>query len=276
MREPSLFVATGQKGVGKTHTTLEMTKVYTMNDTKIGRKARPVLCFDVNKEYKRYIAIDFNVEEQNPHKRGAQIRAVNRAKEYRILPIRKNGVPMTTNDYMEAILSIVTNFKNGLVILEDTNRYAGSNLKKDLVGAIIAARHLGLDVMLHYQSMAKIPPTVWENINYLRMHKQVDDITAYKGRIKANPELMRLAQLIVNKRHSEGDKYYYCWVHVMDNFMTRVDKSDFSFACKKYLSSERAELQRIINEYTEKGKKPTNEKAIELWTMQKMSEYLKT
>lgn len=266
MRQPGLFIVTGKKGVGKSYTTEEYLNKYIISDRKSGFKGRPVLIFDINDEYGKYKAIDYDVDEPNDIIRGKPIRMIRAPKIYRIKHQKKNGAFMNLNEKLTTSLDICSNFADGLMLFEDILQYAGSNLKRDFIGQIISTRHRNVDAIIHYQSLAKVPPTMWENLNYIRMHKQNDKISDYRNKIKVNYELVRIAQLIVDYRYQHGDQYYYIWIDIGRDKLTRVTKNDFIEGCKKYLGENTKEIKAIQSIYSEKD----TQKAIELWIEQKM------
>lgn len=267
MRQNVLEVAVGAKGIGKTFIAREIIKRYTMSDTKTGRKARPVLIFDVNNEelYNDYKALDFDITEENEYIRAKEIRTITVPKPYRILPFKKDRQPMTTTEIVLTCITIAKYFKNGMLVLEDINKYMLSNLNVDFIGLLIGIRHKGVDLMIHYQSLAALPPRLWQNVNYIRWHKQTGNIDTFKQRIP-NYELCKLAEFIVNDQFQRGNNRYYLWVGVADEKLLNVSEVDFKNACINYLSQnpkEIKDLQRLgtINKVNVESK----ESAVAYW-----------
>lgn len=255
MREPSALIAIGFKGVGKTYTTKHEVEDYIKNDASSGRKARPVLVFDVNGEYGDFTAIDFDITEENEYKRAEEIRKIITPGKYRIVAYRKDRSPMSPSEMMSTVNTIGKFYRNGMLILEDINRYMLSHVEIAMVGMLIGLRHLGVDLIIHYQSLRAIPPRMWGNMNYLRWHKQSDGIDKYKGRVD-NYELFKIGERISEIKYLE-DRYYYFWVDMMGEKLIGVTEFDFERACQQYLSiypnalRERKRLESIQN--SEKG-----------------------
>jgi hypothetical protein len=252
LREPTLMVVIGFKGVGKTYTTNKEIDAYIKNDPS-GWKGRPVLVFDVNNEYcdsngyYGYKAIDFDVTEQNAFKRSEQIRKITVPAKYRIIPYKKNGQPMTSNELMITASTVVSYFRNGMLLLEDINKYALSNFKQDFVGMFVGLRHLGVDLVVHFQSLRAIPPKIWSEMGFLRWHKQSENILKYRGRI-SNLELFSIAEAIVNHKF-QSDAHYYLWIDVMREKLINVTKEDFAEGCNEYLSfsTNKWEIRDMMN-----------------------------
>jgi hypothetical protein len=256
LREPTLLVAIGFKGVGKTYETNAEIEEYIKNDST-GRKGRPVLVFDVNNEfcdsngYYGYKAIDFNVEETNDFRRSEQIRKVSVPGKYRIVPYKKNGQPMSVNELMLTASTIVSYYRNGMLLLEDLNKYALSNYKTDFVGMFVGLRHLGVDLVVHFQSLRAIPPKIWSEMGYLRWHKQSEKIFKYKNRI-SNLELFSIAEAIVDIKYQE-DKHYFLWVNILNEKLIGVTPEDFKRGCAIYISRNKWELRNIMSELDLEG-----------------------
>ena len=258
-REPMCVVAIGFKGIGKTYTTKEEIESYIMNDPSTGRKARPVLVFDVNGEYQDFKAVDFNIEEPNERIRSQEIRKITAPGKYRIVAYKKSRSLMSPNEMYNTVVDISNNFRSGLLILEDINRYMLSNVKIDIVGLLIGLRHYGVDLTIHYQSMRAIPPRLWANLNVIRLHKQSDSIDKYRDRID-NYELFKIAELIVQKKYIT-DIRYKLWIDKLADKLINVDKETFSFACRQYLAMNNKEIKSRLNYINDDGKKKYTDSA---------------
>jgi hypothetical protein len=281
LREPSFEVVIGFKGVGKTYTTNGVIDQYVKNDPS-GWKGRPALVFDVNNEfcdangYYGYKAIDFDVTEKNEFKRSEQIRKIVSPGKYRILPYKKNRQPMTINELMTTASTIVKYYRNGLLLLEDMNKYALSHFSQDFVGMFIGLRHLGVDLVAHFQSLRAIPPKVWSEMSFLRWHKQSEKIIKYKGRI-TNLELFSIAEAIVDYKYP-NDPHYYLWISILDEKLLNVTMEDFRKGCYIYLQYNRHEINSLMTHIDFEGtgkKRYTNEKeAVDAFIEAKSKHYL--
>jgi hypothetical protein len=246
-REPTLEVAIGFRGVGKTYTLNEIAGNY------IKTLHRPVLVFDVNNEYSDYKAIDFDATEQNEFKRSEQIRNIKAPGKYRIIPFKKNRQPMTASELLITGATIVAYYRNGMAVLEDINKYTSSHFKQEFIGTFVGLRHLGVDLVIHFQSLHAIPPKVWDNLEYLRWHKCGEKIFKYKGRV-SNLELFTIAECIVDTNY-QTDPHYYLWVNNLKDKLIGVTQEDFKQGCITYLNTHPQELNRIMNHISDDGNK---------------------
>lgn len=279
MREPTFEVVIGFKGVGKTYLTNQIISSY-ITDGPNGRKGRPALVFDVNNEfcdsngYIGYKAIDFDVTEKDDFIRSEQIRKIKVAGKYRIVPYKKNGQPMTIAELMKTASTIVTYYRNGLLLLEDFNKYALSNFKTDFVGMFIGLRHLGVDLIAHFQSLRAIPPKVWSEMGYLRWHKQSEKIYKYRNRI-SNLELFSIAEEIVDYKY-QTNRRFYLWVSTMENKIIGVTPEDMKQGCIRYLSANPQEISKMMHHIDLDGKKKynTTQEAVNGFIQEKTELYL--
>lgn len=273
-RECGLTIVAGRKGVGKTVRSCKEIRSYIMNDISIGRLGRKVLIFDVNNEpdYRQYKTIDFDVEEKDDAKRGYWIKIFAESQNVearRIVPFKKNGQPFTYDDFILAIQTIAANFTKGLFIAEDINRYIDHRNQDFILGLLITLRHKNLDMIIHLQSLSKVTTTMWENTNYLRLHKQSDTVDRYKNRIP-NYQLVKMAEIIVNKRFINGDIYSPVYCSPTDDIFYNITHDEFIFACEEYLTYFDGDIKRIMKEVRD-GKKvyPDREAAIKKWIEEK-------
>ncbi len=219
-REPHLIVATGTKGVGKTFTTLKEMKNYIKNQKK------KVVVFDTNYPYETsYSPFKSIAIWDLPKLKKAEIR--------RILPINRNGSPMSVQDKEDALNEILNNFSDGLLVLEDINSYLIAPKSVDVINALTTNRHRKMDIMLHYQSLSALFPRIWQNMAAVRFHYQMDDVNRYKSRIP-NFELMKLAQLIVNYEYEQqNNKRFFIYVNFYDSRILGATKKQINRAAQE-------------------------------------------
>jgi hypothetical protein len=147
-REPKLLVAIGRKGSGKSYTTRKMIDQYVLGNPARGVPGRRALILDVNDEYYDIKALriqDVTLFSVHPM---VEIR--------RIRPFLDDGRKMTLDDVAQTLFIILETYRNGLLLIEDVNKYISDTMPNDLVGAICTNRHIGVDIILHYQSIGRI------------------------------------------------------------------------------------------------------------------------
>lgn len=209
-REPKLIVACGRKGVGKTYTTMQYIRDYVRGNPASGRRGRKVLIFDVNDEY--------SVKQDYPDIRAISLKDIRlfsaqpRAEIRRVAPFFDDGRRMTLDDMAEVLMYIVQNFSNGLLLIEDINKYVSDSMPSDLIGAICTNRHTGVDIMVHYQSIGRLTPKIWQNINVMRMHKNTDSVDRHKNKFEDKYEYMKLAEKIIDWQMNKGNNRFYLFV----------------------------------------------------------------
>jgi hypothetical protein len=274
-REPFMVAVIGFMGVGKTYTTMETVNDYIKNGP-FGWRGRPVLAFDPNVEesYHDFKALDFDVTEKNEFKRAIQIAATKAPGKYRILPYKKNRQPMTTTEMVTTAVTICKFYRNGMLILEDINKYTGYSYKQDLIGMFMGLRHLGVDLVLHFQNLRAVPTRIWQNMTYLRWHKQSDPIFKIKGRI-SNFELFSIAEQIVDLKY-QTNEYYYLWLNNLKGKIEGVPLEDFKAGATNYMLKNSSVIYKLTNELGSDGQRryKSNTEAMNGFIEEKAREYL--
>lgn len=237
MREPKLIIATGTKGVGKTHTTCSVIQKYIQHNNFNGKEARRVLIFDVNKEY----------SNEEIAKKGfsftAPVLALSKLPQWvqqkrvevrRILAVDETtGRDLDIDGMIDYLDKILYTYRGGMLVLEDINRYLIDTKTTSIVGAMATNRHKDLDIYIHLQSLAPVTTRMWQNCQVVRFHKQIDDVSRYKTRLP-NAELYYIVQKLVNTKYL-SDKRFYVYV---DNELAKVNgkfsKVDLARAVYEY------------------------------------------
>ena len=207
-REPLLMAAVGKKGVGKTFQHVALMNQYVSGDPYRGLKGRKCLVMDVNDEYGygtyniQAISLrDIALFTMHP-----------RIEMRRVRPFHPNGTRMTLDEWAQALFYVLSVFRNGLLVIEDINKFIGDHLPHDLVGAICTNRHVGLDIILSYQSIGRINTKIWGNLNVLRYHKNVESVERHKNKFPDKYEYMRIAELMVNSQYNGGNKRFFVYI----------------------------------------------------------------
>jgi len=207
-REPKLLVGVGKKGVGKSFTTEKMIYQYAQGNPAKGVPPRRVLIIDVNDEYFNVKAIriqDVALFSAHPM---IEVR--------RIRPFMDDGTKMSLDDIAQTLFVVLQTFKNGLLLVEDINKYISDTMPNDLVGAICTNRHIGVDIILHYQSIGRITSKVWQNVNIIRLHKFTDAVKRHKHKFEDKFEYLSIAEIIINKKNESGDKHFFLYADIDD------------------------------------------------------------
>lgn len=233
VREPKTTAVFGMKGTGKTYTTKN---VLIRNYVKtIGnQQARPVLIFDVNGEFTQFKAVAYDAFDEDEHSRTINIRKIKKPAVYRLLAIHPDETPFSDEQALQAIQDISMNFKNGLFLLEDINAYITSSVPKMFYARLTRNRHVGVDLTIHYQRIGDPPPKIIGNLDYIRLHKTVDSVTAIPNKYP-NYEIIRLAELCVDFEVNIGNKYYFCYIDLAGNKLMKINAETFNAVCPLYV-----------------------------------------
>jgi len=268
-REPKLLVAVGKKGVGKSYTTEKMIQQYVRGNPNKGVPPRRVLILDVNDEYSGYKAI--RIEDVMLFSAHPMIEA------RRIRPFLDDGKKMTLDDVAATLMICLDTFRNGLLLIEDVNKYISDTMPNDLVGAICTNRHIGVDIILHYQSIGRITSKVWQNVNVIRLHKFTDTVEKHKHKYEDKFEYLSIAETMINQMYEKGNKHFFLYCDIDEEKIyggfTQVDLDN---AINKFVSKNyKLLVNPLLNERDDRGQiKYTPETAI-AEVKQRLSSYKK-
>ena len=280
-REALLGIAVGRKGVGKTYATLQLIQEYIKGNPKTGAKPRKALLLDVNNEFVNVKA------DQNPEFEHIKAIALEDIKKFtlsdkvearRVSILKPNGGKMNLVEIAEALKHILDNYQNGLLLIEDINKFVSDSLPNDLIGSIITQRHVSVDVITHFQSIGKAAhPKLWANCNWLRYHQCDDTVERHKTKFAGNTEHLKILEKMVNIEYEKGNKRFYAYLDKdSGKIVGQFELKQFQFAIFRYLednynkvmkpmlakknimtgkpvySSHKDLAIKIIKEYTEK------------------------
>ena len=247
MREPKLGVAVGRKGVGKTYTTNIMIAQYVQGTA--GAKPRKALILDVNDEFENIKAI--RLSDTMKFSVHPKIEA------RRIRPFAENGKRWTIKEIQEALFYVLDNFRGGLLLIEDINRYISDYLPNDLVGAICTNRHTDTDIIMHFQSVGRITTKIWQNLNWVRFHKNTDSVDRHRQKFEDKYELLKIIELMVNKQYYDDNKRFYVYADIDDErIMGNYTAEMLNHAIDEYISSQyRKIISPMLQERNTDGKK---------------------
>jgi GTPase SAR1 family protein len=248
-REPKLIVAVGKKGVGKTYLTEKIIQQYVKGNPSKGVPPRRALILDVNDEFSNIKAIAINdVIKFSAH-------PIIEAR--RVRPFHANGKKMTLDDISQTLFIILDTYREGLLLIEDINKYIADTMPNDLVGAICTNRHIGVDIILHYQSIGRITTKVWQNLNVIRFHKITDSVAKHANKYEDKIEYLSLAEIMVNQEYANGNIRFFVYVDVdREKVLGNYTDEMYEKAAQAYISKNYTNLiNPLLKERDEKGKK---------------------
>lgn len=254
-REPILMAACGKKGVGKSFQHMILMNQYVHGDTYRGIQGRKCLIMDVNDEYGTYYVPSISLND-------IALYSVHPMIEIRrVRPFHPDGRRMTLDEWAAALFYVLNNFQNGLLLIEDINKFIGDHLPHDLVGAIATNRHVGLDILLSYQSLGRINTKIWGNLNVMRFHKNVESVERHRNKFPDKYEFMRIAEIMVNNQYFSGNTRFFVYVD-MDEEKIRGNISDdmIEHAVEHYINENYQELTKpLLVQKDNKNKKKYND-----------------
>jgi hypothetical protein len=268
-REPKLGAVVGKKGVGKSFTTAKMLEQYVRGDIAKGIAGRRVLIFDVNDEYSGVQAISVqNVKAFSAHPI-VEIR--------RIRPLHENGQQMTLNQLADVLMVILQEYRGGLLLIEDINKYISDSLPNDLIGAICTNRHIDLDIIMHFQSIGRLTPKIWQNLNWIRFHKNGDSVEKHEKKLDDKYEICKIAEHMVNQQYFKGNNRYYLYVDLDDEkIYGNYTKAMVTDAIEQFIAENHSKIIAPLirrNEVFGKDKNFTKESAINQVINNKIAQY---
>lgn len=254
-RDPFVMLIIGEMGVGKTFRTNLEIKYYMKDNPEKGKKGRKVLAFDTNgHDYPTFRTVSPNY-----------IKALTKVAARRILPFKKGGKAMSNIEKREVAEKIVNHFKNGLIVLDDTDSYMTGAKGQSLIGALTTVRHKGIDILFSHQSLGKVTTTQFQACTWIRLHHQVDPVTKYKERIP-NYSIVRIAQLIVNEQYDlcsramdEGkfkteseykkQRSFFVYIDMRRRKVSGCTRAAYIRACKRFIDQEeKSTIRMMLNE----------------------------
>ncbi len=235
-RECGMMATAAIQGGGKTYQNMHVIAKYVKDkiDTKVrGRKS---LIFDSNGEYtteefaKNGIP-NFNARTLKLSDVRAWCRDPN-ITECRRIDAKSLGIA----EKKKALEYIIANLINCQLVLEDINTYIMkiSNME-EIVGRLVKLRHLGVDVLISFQSARAVEPRIWQNSRWVRLHFISDNVDEIKDKIP-NYQLFKIAQIMINRRFESGDIRFFVYI---TGFGRKIEgnfkKTEWEEACKRYL-----------------------------------------
>jgi hypothetical protein len=279
-REANLGIASGEKGCGKTYSTLAIQVRNALSGGGGKYRKRKVLFLDTNNEYG-------NVQKDHKNPNFPKIKALDvdnlsewlhhptiDARRISVMkPDSKGGGKRNTKELQELLSKILAIFRNGLLIVEDMTNFVSDSLPSDLVGSIVTQRHLSVDVIIHFQSIGKTAhPKLWSNCNWFRFHKCGDDIAKNKNKLTGDLTALYIAEKMIHKKDREGDKRFFVYYNksttskLIGKITGGFTRKMFREATEEYLQDNMSLVNKEIKRvdlYTGQLVHPTRKKAID-------------
>lgn len=207
LREANFGASAGQKGIGKSFQAIRMMEKYVRGVCGQDTKPRKILILDVQDEYSEYEALHYNdIAKFSAHPK-VEIR--------RIRPFYpESGLQITHKELEKLLFYAASNFRGGMLFLEDINTYVGDQLTQDTMGLLCSNRHADLDIFMQFQAIGRITPKVWQNLNYLRFFKNLQGVDYHKEKFPERYSVFKIAELMVEKEYEKGGDNEHFNLHI--------------------------------------------------------------
>ena len=236
-RQPKITIACGRRATGKTIETVELIYRYVNGNQAMGIPGRKALIYDVNDEFGNFKWKDGTIHsiKRLNFKDIPTFTKQPVAEVRRIAPYWDDGRRLTISDMSEGLGIILNHYRDGLLLVEDINKYTNHHMKQDLIGSLATIRQARIDLIAHYQlvGMAASPKIIGMT-NYIRLHKTFDSIEKHKIRFADKAEIMQIAENIVDRRYTWG----------MNNNINNENGKFFSL----YVDMEYGKIKGIFSE----------------------------
>lgn len=248
MREPMIMIVVAAKGMGKTHTTanVEITDYVNGNPSNPGKK---VLVYDTQTEYNaEKLKNKFKVSWEAKTLALKDLRAWTyngKVEVRRILALDdKNQIVKDVDKKVEILHKILDTYANGFLVLDDISTYMINPNSVKVISALVSNRHSNLDVCLHYQNFRVIRPVIWANATLIRLHNVNERVGTVSAKVN-NPELLLIAQALVNYKYKTDRRFYLYINYQEDQIFGKFSKKDYWVACYSYLKECKPDILRL-------------------------------
>lgn len=252
-RIAKLILATGRKGVGKSYETYYNELLPALRgDASIKQPPRKVLIHDPNDEYGEFGVKGIDLS-QVAHFVRQPMFEIRRLRPWKIsMPTNgvgpMIGVKMGLPEIGDQLMGALNVFAGGLMLIEDINKHTTKSMPQDLSGAICTNRHVACDIIMHYQSVGRPLPQIWENCTELRFHYQNDDVGRSYDKLEDKYEPIKIMQILVNEQYLQlNNKRYSIWMDDEMRIIGDFNKEKLRWAIEEYLVENPGELKRYTN-----------------------------
>lgn len=222
-----------------------------------GQLAQRALILDFNDEYGEYNIKSIALENV-PNFMRHPIAEIRRIRPF--LPSGAKWKPMSPNDMIITLEKVTSFYKGGCLLVEDINKYVVDNvMPPDFTGKLVSKRHSDLDIILHYQSVARPLPIIWQNTNIVRFHAQMDPVLKSKAKLTELTEVFQIAEIMVNEQYfNNNNKRFFVYVNRDEGtIIGKFDYNMFSSALDKYLMINPTAMRPKMLHYKMQGMNQT-------------------
>jgi hypothetical protein len=108
------------------------------------------------------------------------------------------------------MIGAMQDFKNGCLLIDDMNTIFGDSLPTQVSGFLTNNAHRGCDIILHVQDIGRILPKMWQNIDFLRMHKMYEGVDSASEKLSSNNyQIFKIMENMVDTQYELGNKRFF-------------------------------------------------------------------
>jgi hypothetical protein len=110
---------------------------------------------------------------------------------------------------------------------------------------------------MHFQSVGRITPKIWQKLNWVRYHKNTDSVDRHRNKFEDKYEMMKIMENMVNAQYYAGNQRFYLFADVdEEKIYGKYNQKMFDEAMNEYLSQNyRKVVTPVLNEKDSSGKK---------------------
>ena len=236
-RECGMLVTVGFQGAGKSHQNKIIVGNFIKDKIATKVRGRKALFLDTNGEFAEI--------DGKPVKKIA-LRDVEAWCHSPIAEARRIDMKLlSVDEKLRVLKQVLEKVRDILLVLEDINTIVlDMGQMKQIVSFLVNLRHRGVDLLISYQSLRIVEPKILANCRWLRLHYFQGDVLDIPGKLN-EPELFKIAQIIINNRYYNGDVRFFLYVYqAPPKLKGKFTKEEFLSACNKFLMINK----RRINE----------------------------
>lgn len=252
-RHPFLLIASAIQGGGKSYETVRQMiyQAYVANFKRNG------LLFDTNNEYAKMV-IDGVTHHISVIGHNDIVKFSNQPKKEvrRVVPFHPNGMPMSPEETEKLLIKVVTEFRNGTILIEDLNTIFGDSLPVSISGLLCNVRHRNADVIFHIQSIGRLLPKILQNARIIRYHYQLDDVALSSEKLKGEIEIFYIAEKLVNKQYEQGNIRFFVYIYrEIKKIKGQFSQKMFADAIREYIYDHPKTTAQLEKRRDASGKK---------------------
>ena len=65
---------------------------------------------------------------------------------------------------------------------------------------------------MHFQSIGRVTPKIWQNLNWIRFHKNSDSVERHQKKFQDKYEFLKVAEIMINEQYFKGNERFHLYV----------------------------------------------------------------